>query len=485
MHKVKKYLAWVSALTVAGMAGATMMASAATANALHDQTVISRDFTYGDVGSVNEKTWQTEKGAVVSFDNLTVVNDGAANEDVLAAGIPDSSNGAYTQDETTHLYTIPQDKQKDGSIVYKLNIAATTKDLAIGMVYRSFDATNPIKVYVSSTDTFSDTAATTFDHGTSDDISPIEIQHVAINASGTDTAVYVKIVIPYFDYSTTTNWICKAGISRLILSPEISASLHTKDTNTTNIANNIASPGLVVNSDFTTAKSMADYTPWGAGLYAVGGRLLFKTDSDNYPLCVESTWDDNTNETGYMIWKFNTVSAMDSATINLIFRAQTQSGYSGDSAPYVALSYSFDNSTYTQIAKYTDCNDDKTAKSETLDSAALNGATTLYVKVELMTPSWADWSWLRSLTVSTAGENPTQTVATTTTTTKATTTTAAAATTTTAKNGTTAATTKSASATNANSSSPSTGSSAAGAVVAAIVLGASCTAVLVSKKKKR
>lgn len=363
-------------LTLALVGGAAAAAAETPENVTGGQTVISREFRE----SLFNKPWQDEAGAVVSYDNLDVAKNGDNSQCLLFAGerAEDEENGGPSN-------VVAEENQREGSIVYKLNIKAETRELDIGMIYRSNIEEDKIQVFVSDSETFPEEPAVEF-HGPADEYNT-EFKNVAINADGKD-AVYVKIVLPYGRLSED-GWI-ETGIHRLNLTPAVTDALHTTDTSENN--NN---GGPVIFSDL----SLADYDDnpyktWGVGMVGFSGTdeenniypPEFKLDRDSV-FCASQTFEGQwgySPRTSYLVYKVNTVSAMEEAVITANIRVANTDGNAdeykkegcGDDVEAFYLEYSLDGTTWTKAAEKVGDKSGVEFKGDltaTLTAAQLNG----------------------------------------------------------------------------------------------------------------
>lgn len=120
MKVARKAMACLLTLALVGSAAAA--AAETPENAVGGQTVISREFRE----SLFNKPWQDEAGAVVSFDNLDVAKNGDNSQQLLFAGVreEDPDVGGPTN-------VVAEENQREGSIVYKLAILETTRELGM------------------------------------------------------------------------------------------------------------------------------------------------------------------------------------------------------------------------------------------------------------------------------------------------------------------------------------------------------------------
>ena len=406
MKVARKAMACLLTLALVGSAAAA--AAETPENAVGGQTVISREFRE----SLFNKPWQDEAGAVVSFDNLDVAKTGDNSQQLLFAGVreEDPDIGGPTN-------VVAEENQREGSIVYKLTVKKETQELYIGMIYRT-NTEDKIQVFVSDSETFPEQPAAEF-HGPANEYNT-ESKSVAVNPDGKE-AVYVKIVLPYGGL-TEDGWI-DTGIHRLNLSPAVTDALHTTDTSENN---NNGGPVLV--SDLSLAGYDDNpYKTWGAGIIGFSGTdeennlypPEFKLDRDSV-FCASQTFEGQwgySPRTSYLIYKVNTVSAMEEAVITATIRVANTDGNAdeykkegcGDDVEAFYLEYSTDGTTWTKAAEKIGDKSGVEFKGDltaTLTAEQLNGTDTLYVRATNHIVAWPDWAYMSSLKIETKGANP-------------------------------------------------------------------------------
>ena len=405
MKFARKALAGMLTLALVGSAVA---ASAETPeNVTNGQTVISREFRE----HLFDKPWQDELGAVVRYENLDVVKNGNEDECLLIGGIRE-------EDEDGPISSIAPENQKEGFIVYKLSIDKETRELGVGMIYLNND-TDSIQVFISDSETFPETPTLQF-HGPVNEYNA-EFRNVPINADGKET-VYVKLLLPYGGLKENGKF--QNGVRRLILTPENRDILHTTDTNGKNNGD------AVLFSDLIKANEVGTYDPWGFGMYGFSGwdeenhiyPPNFKVDREQV-FCASQTYNGQwgySPRTSYIVYKVNTVSAMEEAVLTAHIRVANSSADSGeyakegcgDDVEAFYMEYSTDGETWKPAAEKVG---DKSGNqflnnlTATLTAEELDGTDTLYVRVTSHIVAWPDWAYMNSLKIETKGANPEKT----------------------------------------------------------------------------
>ena len=389
-----------------------LMNVSAAENVVGGQTVISREF----LKNLFENPWQDEDGAVVEYKNVEVALNGSNSQALLYAGVHEVDEyGEVTED-------VLEENQTEGYIIYKLNVTETTRELSVGMVYHNANKKAPIKVYVSDTETFGDTAAAEFEGTTYDAWSyyRTKMVNVAVNEDG-DNVVYVKVVLPYGNVRTTTDnggteiRAITTGINRLMLNPVVTDALHTTDTSGNNNGD------AIIDTNLLESSKTDSYHPWSYGMYEFSpfdkeaglAYPSFKMDEDGHPMIADQTFEGQFGGnpiTAWVTYKVNTVSAMESAKIIAeISLANSGDPNIEDNAEFISIDVSKDNENWVTAEKAISnggggrYNGPMEAE---LDSAWLDGTDTLYVRVSLFCPCWPNWAMLKGITIETSGANP-------------------------------------------------------------------------------